>query len=72
LALALVLATGLSEVAAGSADGDEAGALVCAAAGVEMTDSGMANTAALARMESNFFMEGPGIQSCELPFWQPS
>lgn len=30
-----------------------------------MTASGMANTAALARMESNFFMEGPGIQGCK-------
>ena len=47
--------------AAGFAIGAAAGALVWAAAGVEITAKGMASTAALARMDRNFFMGTPGV-----------
>ena len=44
--------------AIGALAGAAAGALVWAAAGVEMTAKGIARTAALARIERNFFIGG--------------
>jgi pseudouridine-5'-phosphate glycosidase len=59
--LCLAVALACDVFAAGFAIGAAAGALVWAAAGVEITANGMARTAALARMDRNFFMGAPGV-----------
>ena len=67
LAFALDFAlTGAAAFSAGAAIGAAAGAAigaagVWAAAGVEITAKGMARTAALARMDRNFFMTNSGV-----------